>query len=132
MSHPISLCMESYGCCSAAGVPLQNDSGAVAAKAAKFLLLLRGVKIPEPWLIWNLITSLTPPAVLIADVNNNERRGGSCAKVSVLGRCLLIKNNIMCPAGEPGWHTDTVSRPWCFYLGTTEDQQIELNRMQQS
>lgn len=48
--------------CSVADVPLQNDSRAVAAPAAKFLLFLGGVTIPEPWLIWNLITSLTPPA----------------------------------------------------------------------
>lgn len=36
----------------------------------------------------------------------------------------------MSPAGEPGWHIDTVSRPQGFYLGTTVDQQIELNHMQ--
>lgn len=36
----------------------------------------------------------------------------------------------MSPVGEPGWHTDTVSRPQGFYLGTTVDQQMKLNRMQ--
>lgn len=45
-----------------AGVPLQPKSSTIVAMVAQIHLFLRGVKIDEPWLTWNLITSMTPPA----------------------------------------------------------------------
>lgn len=59
--------------------------------------------------------------MLITDVNNNGRRGGHThyGERSILGLCLLIKNNFMIPVGEAVLHTGAVSRPWCFYLETT-------------